>query len=331
MLKAQIYSKNLDKKGVYKSVYLDFPVSRYDLNLAYAKAKILSPADCGIKLDKKSQPRIVPHLERLQTNGLTIDNLNYFAKQLNKMDLPALNKLADAINNNPADDYRELINIADDIYRASLPHEDAADEQPDQEYPFSLRMSKLKDGETLEVRVGLPREDDADSLTAYGLTAYGYSLIGVETAISAFDGLFDESIDEDMLNRLAKKITRMNGADFVKYMAVLDYEHIRSYKSRYSDKNQLLEKCIYYADEYIKYFFDVRVIDAASYAESILARAGLAQSLIDHVNLDSYGLAKLEESGAAVGKYGLVEPAELRQEQALAQYSDSRENMNINM
>ena len=336
MLKAQIYSKNLNNEGFYRPVHVDFPVSRYDLNLAYAKARILNPADCEVRLDKKTHPRIVSQLERLPTNGMMIDSLNYFAKQLTKIDVPSFNKLVDTINNNPVDGYRELINIADKIYWDSLPQENenidfADEEQPEKEYPFSLRMSKLKDGETLEICVGLPYDDDIEAMTAYDLTAYGYNLIGVETTISTFDGLFDDSVDEDMLDRLAKKIERMDSADFVKYMAVLDYERIRASHHRFASKNELLEKCIYYADEYKKYAFDSRVIDSESYAENILTRAGIGQTLIDHVNLESYGLAELGESGAAIGRYGLIEPPKLRQEQELTQNNEPHEGMSMNM
>jgi len=336
MIKAQIYSKSLDKKGIYKPVYVDFPVSRYDLNLAYAKARISNRADCEIKFEKKTQPRIVAQLERLPKNNWMIDYLNDFAKQLTKMDLPTFNKLVDTINNNPADNYRDLVNIADNIYQAELPQEDDDmdfddEEQPKKEYPFSLRMSNVKDGETLEIYVGLPYDDDIEVMTAYDLTAYGYKLIGVETAISTFDRLFDESVDEDTLNRLAHRIERMDSADFVKYMAVLDYEHIRSARYKFADKNELLVKCEYYADEYKSYTFDPRVIDAESYAKNILTRAGIGQTLIDHVNLESYGLAKLEESGAAIGRYGLIEPPELRHEQELVQDNEPHEGMSMSM
>ena len=219
MIKIKLYSKILDKKGQYKPIIVEFPISHHDLILAYAKARIYSPDDCGIMLNKDKYPKIVSQIKHLPQNGYIINDLNYFTKQLDKMDVASIRNLEKALNITPVENYKDLIHLTETLIPPKLTRKDddilfTDEAQTNEDWIFSLRMSKVDDnGKELTAYAGLPFDEDM-----LDLRNFGYKLTGVETTISAFDGLFDGITDVDMLNELTGKIKGMGDADFVKYM-----------------------------------------------------------------------------------------------------------------
>jgi len=404
MITATLYSKSLREKGYCKLATTSFPASRYDLALAFAKARITGPEDCAMRFDRQSYPQINAILKLLPQNGSSLDELNFFAKRFVDMDVTSRSKVLGMIRMTPPDSYMELISLMYNLDHVLLINagsyaklgrylvdmneaEIDKDADPVEEYtrigkervinhdgvfilggyaeyttdPFSL--PRLRDGGALPCntqgddwvfRLVMEKFDaDGNEIEDNGIYVYlpyydpmleqevelgnvnnftdkyGYTMTGVETHISAFDGVFDENTDIGLLNSLAAEIGRMDDAGFVKFIAVLEHERARL-REKTGDVNVTLAgKHLFCALDYKNYDLDPRIVNAEDYAKNILYRADVDPVLADHIDYHSYGLAKLEEAGAEVGSYGLIRPKEPRQEEA--QKSGQNEGMNMNL